>query len=221
MKIAVLDDESIYIEKISTLIHEYFPYDSIEPYTSAADLIRRGKAYDLLVLDIEMPETDGITFAKNYAPLFDNILFVTSFDKYVFDSFLYNVKGFVVKDQINERLIPEIQKIKNERENTVKFNTEVGVVTVPCSYIQYFYTEDTFVYLVTLTKKYSLTNKSLKQLPINYNDYFFVSRSHLIKTANVLNLLKHIGSIEMRNKDIIKVSRRNWKALIDAFMKEI
>ena len=118
-------------------------------------------------------------------------------------------------------MIPEIQKIKSERENNILFNTEVGVVTVPCSYIQYFYTEDTFVYLVTLTKKYSLTNKSLKQLPINYNDYFFVSRSHLIKTANVLNLLKHIGSIEMRNKDIIKVSRRNWKGLINTFMKEI
>lgn len=221
MKIAVLDDESIYIEKISTLIHEYFPYDSIDTYTSAADLIRRGKAYDLLVLDIEMPETDGITFAKNYAPLFNSILFVTSFDRYVFDSFLPNVKGFVVKDQINERLIPEIQKIKSERENSILFNTEVGVVTVPCSYIQYFYTEDTFVYLVTLTKKYSLTVKSLKQLPINYNDYFFVSRSHLIKITNVLNLLKHTGSVEMKNRDIIKVSRRNWKYLIDAFMREV
>ncbi len=221
MKIAVLDDESIYIEKISTLIHEYFPYDSIDTYTSAADLIHRGKAYDLLVLDIEMPETDGITFAKNYAPLFNSILFVTSFDRYVFDSFLPNVKGFVVKDQINERLIPEIQKIKSERENNILFNTEVGVVTVPCSYIQYFYTEDTFVYLVTLTKKYSLTNKSLKQLPINYNDYFFVSRSHLIKITNVLNLLKHTGSVEMKNRDIIKVSRRNWKYLIDAFMREV
>ena len=219
MKIAVLDDERIYIEKISTLIHEYFPYDSIDTYTSAADLIHRGKAYDLLVLDIEMPETDGITFVKNYASLFQDILFITSYDKYIFDSFLPNVRGYIVKDRMEDVLIPKICQIKNQRATIIQFHTDLGILPISSDHIQYFYTEDTFVYLVTFTKKYSLTYKSMKQLPIDYTHFFYASRSHLVQITNISELQKTTTSIKMKNKDVIKVSRRNWKSLTEAFAR--
>lgn len=219
MKIAVLDDENIYSDKIAEIIHMHYPYDIINTYKSAEDLIHSDKAYDLLLVDIEMPEMDGITFVKSYASLFQDILFITSHDRYIFDAFLPNVRGYVVKDQMKDTLIPRIQQIKNQRDNIINFHTDLGIFPISADHIQYFYTEDTFVYVITLTKKYSLTCRSLKQLPINYQDYFLVSRNCLVRTSNILELLKSTASIRMKNKDIIKVSRRNWKALVEAFTR--
>ena len=97
MKIAVLDDEKIYRDKISEIIYKNDPFAAVDTFASTAELLHSNTAYELLLLDIEMPETDGITFVKNYASLFQDILFITSYDKYIFDSFLPNVRGYIVK----------------------------------------------------------------------------------------------------------------------------
>lgn len=149
MKIAALDDEKIYRERIIGICKCYFPGDMIETFDHAAALIHKGKVYDLLLLDIEMPETDGITFVKNYGNLFRDILFITSYDKYVFQSFLPNVRGYVLKKQMDKVLIDEIRKIKKQRKDVMLFHTDFGEIEISKEHIQYFYTEDTFVYLVT------------------------------------------------------------------------
>lgn len=219
MRIAVLDDEKTYSDQVRSIIHSYYPFDIIDTFNNADDLINKDLVYDLLVLDIEMPEMDGITFVKNYASLFPDILFITSHDSYVFDAFLPNVRGYIIKDQMNEAFIPKLQQIKEQKENMIAFNADLGILPVLTEHIQYFYTEDTFVYLITLTSKYSLTYKSLKQLPINYDDYIYVSRSCLVRTKSILKIKKTTKSIEMMNKDSIQVSRRNWKALIEAYTR--
>lgn len=220
MKIAVLDDEKIYCDKISEFIHMYFPYDSIDTYTRISDFIDTEKTYDLLLLDIEMPEMNGITFVKTYGSLYPDILFITSYDRYVFDSFLPNVKGYVVKDQMNEMLIPRIQQIKDQRNSMIIFHTKSGDISVLSNHIQYFYTENTFIYLVTLTNQYALTYKTMKQLPIHYCDYFYINRSHLVRIKSILSFVKTTSSIKMLNKDVLKVSRRNRKELIQVIMKQ-
>lgn len=219
MKIAVLDDEKIYRDKISEIIYKNDPFAAVDTFASTAELLHSNTAYELLLLDIEMPETDGITFVKNYASLFQDILFITSYDKYIFDSFLPNVRGYIVKDRMEDVLIPKICQIKNQRATIIQFHTDLGILPISSDHIQYFYTEDTFVYLVTFTKKYSLTYKSMKQLPIDYTHFFYASRSHLVQITNILELQKTTTSIKMKNKDVIKVSRRNWKSLTEAFAR--
>ena len=219
MKIAVLDDEKIYRDKISEIIYKNDPFAAVDTFASTAELLHINTAYELLLLDIEMPETDGITFVKNYASLFQDILFITSYDKYIFDSFLPNVRGYIVKDRMEDVLIPKICQIKNQRATIIQFHTDLGILPISSDHIQYFYTEDTFVYLVTFTKKYSLTYKSMKQLPIDYTHFFYASRSHLVQITNISELQKTTTSIKMKNKDVIKVSRRNWKSLTEAFAR--
>ncbi len=219
MKIAVLDDEKIYRDKISEIIYKNDPFAAVDTFARAAELLHSNTAYELLLLDIEMPETDGITFVKNYASLFQDILFITSYDKYIFDSFLPNVRGYIVKDRMEDVLIPKICQIKNQRATIIQFHTDLGILPISSDHIQYFYTEDTFVYLVTFTKKYSLTYKSMKQLPIDYTHFFYASRSHLVQITNISELQKISTSIKMKNKDVIKVSRRNWKSLTEAFAR--
>lgn len=219
MKIAVLDDEKIYRDKISEIIYKNDPFAAVDTFASTAELLHSNTAYELLLLDIEMPETDGITFVKNYASLFQDILFITSYDKYIFDSFLPNVRGYIVKDRMEDVLIPKICQIKNQRATIIQFHTDLGILPISSDHIQYFYTEDTFVYLVTFTKKYSLTYKSMKQLPIDYTHFFYASRSHLVQITNISELQKTTASIKMKNKDVIKVSRRNWKSLTEAFAR--
>ena len=76
MKIAILDDEIYYCNKIEKLIHENKLLETctIDKYTKPIDFINRTKHYDILFLDIDMPEIDGIALSKQLR--FDNIIII-------------------------------------------------------------------------------------------------------------------------------------------------
>ncbi len=219
MRVAILDDEAVYAEKMKELLKSHFPDMLIDIYQRGGYLINTKQAYDLLLLDIEMPDSNGITFAKQYSSLFDHIIFITSHDECVFDAFLPNVRGFVVKDQTEEKLIATIHRVIEEAKKTLSFSTDIGNITIREDQIQYFYTEDTFIYLITMKQRYSLTYKSLKQLSLNADKFMYINRHHVINLTNVCNIQKAKNSVRMMNGDVIKVSRRKWKALITAYTK--
>ena len=74
-KIAICDDEPLHIEKIRNILLD----EETETYTSPTVLLNTifsGKRYDVLFLDIMMPEIDGISLARELRELDGDMLIV-------------------------------------------------------------------------------------------------------------------------------------------------
>lgn len=104
-KIAICDDEPLHIEKIRSIL----PDEETDTYTSPAillDTITSGKRYDVLFLDIMMPEMDGISLARELRELDEGMLIVFITSKIEFMQTGYEVKAFryLLKDQIDTGL---------------------------------------------------------------------------------------------------------------------
>ena len=130
MKIAICDDEKIYIDAIKSRVCPIMEKEGIDDlkiyeYMSGKDLINaQGQEnFDAVFLDINMPDMDGRTVAKTLrATSFELLLaFFSSHDEFVFDSFEVSPIGYIRKalmDSDVERTCRRmIKKYKNYRVN--------------------------------------------------------------------------------------------------------
>ena len=150
MRIAICDDNKetteIIKEKLEVILKdegEFFP--DITLYTNGEDLIREAALakFDVVFLDIEMPEVRGDEIADYFQKAFENIvlIFVSSHNHYVFDVLKYNPASFVRKTNLDSDLRDSLQVIMERLlkiRKTVLTETSKGKVSLCPSLIWYF-----------------------------------------------------------------------------------
>ncbi len=98
LKCCVIDDEPLARGLICSFV-EKTPFLKLEQaFSSASEAIKciMENKIDLLFLDIQMPELNGIEFAKIIPPDC-RIIFVTAFEKYAIDGFRNNAIDYLLK----------------------------------------------------------------------------------------------------------------------------
>lgn len=151
IKIAVCDDENIIASQIENIILSTCSSESILAcvdvfYSGKAleeEIIGQGTNYDLIYLDIQMKNGDGITTAKNIRKKDENVLFiyVSGYDRYMMELFRLDVFAFI-KKPINTKLFADIfldanRKICNKKVYFV-YRYKSEECKIPCIDILYF-----------------------------------------------------------------------------------
>ena len=124
LRIGICDDDREYREKIHDLvIHSIFSYDDAQVvhYMSGKQVVDDIKKeeidIDLLLLDINMPEYDGLNTAKyireNNVDV--DIIFITVSAEHIFDGYTYKAFSYILKPVDKKRLDDEIGRYMTER----------------------------------------------------------------------------------------------------------
>lgn len=118
MRVAICDDEEEFRQQIISGIKSYNPAFEIVEYTDGSGLVQAGEEYDLIFLDIEMPELDGMSTARQLRArnVDSEIVFFTSHEKYVFDSFDIRPLQFLKKPLEEERLVKILDTVEHALE---------------------------------------------------------------------------------------------------------
>ena len=69
LKIAVCDDEPVFVEQISGRIKKYMPDVAIQGFFSSEELLSQGEVFDIYFLDIQMEKMNGVETAKKLREL--------------------------------------------------------------------------------------------------------------------------------------------------------
>lgn len=121
-KIAICDDEQKILEHLSKRIQDAFTQLKIDAeyvcITDSAQMMEhlQTNAVDVIFLDIDMPVFSGMDVAAFLNEKRPNaiLVFVTSHDALVYQSFAYRPFGFVRKTHLNEELQEVVERIANE-----------------------------------------------------------------------------------------------------------
>lgn len=121
MKIAICDDETVYIEKLSAFLKEYFLSHPTVAYSLSCffhgeelleDVDKNGE-YDLYFLDIIMPGMNGITLGRNlrHQGYTGSIIYLTSSPEYAIDSYRVRAHDYLLKPLDSEILFSTLNTL--------------------------------------------------------------------------------------------------------------
>lgn len=115
----VIDDEPLAVQMVKSFILRTPFLEFVSSYTDAVEALEALKAnpVDLLFLDINMPDLDGMSLAAMVSPQ-TRIIFTTAFKEYAFESYGVNALDFLLKPINYARFIAAAEKARQWFELT-------------------------------------------------------------------------------------------------------
>ena len=177
---------------------------SITSYTSASQIDLTTDIFDILLLDIDLPDKSGIDFANDYIKIYPNtkIIFISSHNELVFDSFKVHPYNFIRKENIdielNDTLLELLDLLKMHKKEIV-LNNKDNTTIIQQSDIIYIesFKHYCYIYTKSTTEPYKIRT-NMRQILVDLNFCFYrIKRSYIIN----LNEIKQIknGRVILKN----------------------
>ena len=233
MKILIADDEKLARLRLQHLINEIGNgMQVVAEAASGSKVLQKWIATqpDVILLDIRMPETDGLEIARKLAEMAlpPAVIFTTAFNEHAIQAFEANAVDYLLKPIRKDRLVQAL--IKAETFSRAKRNglqqtlpKESGrshicvhryneIHLIPVKDIVFFQADQKYVILKLPDKEY-LIDEPLKLLETEFTGLFFrVHRNALVSLRHIQELQKQPdGQLVFRLRGMnekLKVSRR-------------
>lgn len=232
ISVAICDDEKYMSDQIRKSVSDFFHKKNMEvmisQFSCGEELLRHDKSIDLLFLDIQMKDTDGMTVARKLrARGFKGFLiFVTVLREMVFQSFEVQAFDYLVKpieqrqfDRTMERLLLSMQNA-GEANLLIRRGYESHIIAL--NDIVYCEIIDRKVYLHLISSKIIDYYERIENLESRLDDRFFrCHRSFLINLQYLKSYQDQTAYMEDGTR--IPVSRlrsKEFSGVILRYMQE-
>lgn len=240
LRTLLVDDEPLALERLQVFFRDIAGAEVIgtaRDGREAAEAIERLKP-DLALLDIQMPEQNGLRVAATLPPEDrPEIIFVTAFEQYAPDAFEVEAADYLLKPVRFDRLWQAVERAKRRkhqrtlagraeaaphepaRDDGLWVPTRAGAVFVPVEAVDWIEAQRDYVMLHTATRSHIL-RISMRALEdkLDPAQLMRVHRSAFARPANVVEvqrLGRTINALVLRDGAIVQVGPNYSKAVAD------
>jgi len=226
LRTLIVDDEPLAVERMQVICSRIEGISVIGTASDGQAALRLIDALspDLVLLDLTMPETDGLTVARNLGgqPNAPAVIFVTAHDEFAVEAFDLDAVDYVLKPVAPDRLQRAVTRVVSRRgqpsqppasewldEFWVPHRSEL--VRVPASDVQRIDAERDYVRLHVGSQSYLLlqTITSLEER-LDPESFIRIHRSCILRRSHVSGL-RHEGlgvwSAETADGDALRIGR--------------
>lgn len=227
MKIAILDDEKAFAERLRSYVLKVFSEKHTAVDVTVTDdsefILHNGKQFDVILLDIEMPGCSGINLASklnekksiNEKPY---IIFVTNRDGLVFDALKQQPFSFVRKSNL-EDLEQCFDRLIMLCESDIYYPIKSGRDIERVALKDIFYLEKQKNYVVYHTARGTISERTTLDKKTNLLNNGFL-RTHIGYMVNIRCIEKiQTGDISLSDGTIIPLSRKYSDAVRRQFFE--
>jgi DNA-binding LytR/AlgR family response regulator len=223
IKTIIVDDDAVWRELTTEFVKMNPALELIGTFDSAlaAYPFLMKEKVDLILLDVEMPQLDGLKFAKSltHPPL---IVFVTSHAESAVEGFEVAATDFLVKPFTVERFFKMIERVQTQMEtknappprqigmqaqyphemnNFFFIRTNNSYLKINCDDVLYIKAMENFIQIVTPTQKHtSLIPLSTVEEQLPSDRFMRAHRSYLVNAENIETMTKdtiHFGEFQV------------------------
>jgi two-component system, LytTR family, response regulator AlgR len=239
MRVVIVDDEPLARERLRRLMAEFPGYEVIAEAgdgETALDVIEDEEP-DLVLLDVRMGGTDGITVARQLAQLDmpPAVIFTTAYAEHALSAFDAQADAYLLKPVRKEKLRDALMKVRKisraqrpapaprdpsakPKREFILATTRDGLVRIPVADVIYFLADQKYTTVCHLHGEV-LIEESLKTLEEDLAPLFLrIHRKALVATQFIASLERRKGeehdedsahSLKMRHSNtLLPVSRR-------------
>lgn len=216
-RIAIIDDNPTDIEYVTALVECWAGKGNatvhIETFPSAEAflfLYSEDKAWDILLLDIEMGGKNGIELAKIIRQ--DNngvqLVFITGFPDFIAEGYDVSALHYLMKPVAEEKLHTVLDRAtenlaKSEKKLCITFDRQTDYV--PLNQICYIEAQKQYVAIHTTEKIYRM-KASLSDTEKQLDEYFFrCQRSFLVNLQYIKRIMQ--DCVILKSEEKVPISR--------------
>ncbi len=201
MKIAICDDDQLFTEILREKIEIIFTAENlnfdISIFNNSTNLIDSVSQYDMIFLDVEMPDVSGEKIAhriiaSKYKTL---VIFVTNHDDFVSKSFRYKPFGFIRKNKLDFELQETIFNLKEYlSDNTLLFLFEYQGKTMTVKFHEIVYIEviGHYTTMHTVTREFKLLKTlSAIEKQLQHKGFIRTHKSFLVNCDHIFSVEKN------------------------------
>ena len=230
IRTAICDDEPQIRADLAALIRaQPFSCEIVE-YASAGDCLADGREVDLLFLDVELDAAgmDGMALAarirERYSDVRPVIIFVTGYERYVFDAFDVGAFQYLLKPvdeekfaQVFARAVEQIGAGRETLARTLTLQSAGTSRTVPLDSIYYIESSNHKVVLRLKDGEFSCYAK-IRDLEAELGDQFCrVHKGYLVNLAYVEGYSK--TELTLTNGEKLLISKYKYQDFVKAYLR--
>ena len=229
-KIAICDDNGVDVQYISGLVNEWASQQQrqirIDTFPSAEAFLfhyAEEKDYDILLVDIEMGDMDGVSMAK--AVRTDNqsvqIVFITGYSDYIAEGYEVSALHYLMKPVHTEKLFNVLNRAAErlrKDEGTLLLELPGELVRIPFLEIRYLDVQRNYV-TVHGRQDYTVKN-TLSELESRLDERFFrIGRSYIVNLYFIQKVTK--TEVYLSDHSILPLPRGQYESLNRAIITRV
>lgn len=229
MRIAICDDEQLYREEITMLINNYTHQHSdlsfrLFSFSSGKELLEyidENSNFDLYILDIIMPEMNGIETGAALRSMNDNgmVIYLTTSSEFAVES--YNIEAFhyllkpIDKEYFCQVIDKAVKQFYQNENEVISIKTPSSIRIVPTRNIRYaartgrsicyYITDDTTINSITFNDKFVNVAAPL----LNHHGFLLVGSSFVVNLYHVTEVTR--TELVISGKYRVSIPRRMYE----------
>lgn len=231
MRIGICDDQKEIREILTDKVKKYYPAEDIAVYSSGEELLAARKLPDILFLDVQMPEKDGMETARELRKRDRQmiIIFVTVTEDYVFQSFDVGAFHYLIKpleeekfEEVLQKAVRQVRERDSEDAGTGKERQSLIVtskgqhITVPIQEIVYAEVFNRKIILHTMDADIEYYGK-LKELEKKAGEDFY--RPHRAYLINLNFVRKYNAGVIYLKRGQALVAKQNYHDFVKCYLR--
>lgn len=239
IKVGLCDDEPVLLEKLNRFVLDCYGknqvFAKVQTFEKGQSLlyeIEDGGQFDLLLLDIEMPQIDGMELAARVKKLLPKalIIFITSHMEYVLDAYELSVFRYIPKTDPGQRLshalLDAAAMVEIQLRESYVIQNQNRLERVPLQNILYITHEGKNAVLVTdlpCTEEAKnacyRVRRSLQQVycELDGEQFLFIDRGCIVNLSKIMSIRK--GSVLLKDGTHLAVSQAKLPALKEQLLE--
>ncbi|MCR2026456.1 LytR/AlgR family response regulator transcription factor [Anaerotruncus colihominis] len=232
IRIAICDDEANTRAYLSSLIRAQSCPCEIVEYASASDCLADTREIDLLFLDIELAPSgdrlDGMALARTIRERATGtqpvIIFVTGYERYVFDAFDVGAFQYLLKPvdeekfaQVFTRAVAQIGTAREKPGPVLTLQSANASKTIPLDSICYIESSNHKVELHLKDGEFACYAK-IGDLEVELQDQFFrIHKGYLVNLSYVDGYSK--SEVTLTNGERLLLSKYKYQDFVKAYLR--
>lgn len=237
IRIAICDDNKAMLDYLDRQIRSILQCEhivfSLDSYTDGEKLktAHMRNEYDILFLDICMPEVSGFDLAELARSISQKtaIVFVTSNDHLVFESFHYQPFYFIRKSTLStmqielEQTVKKLLKIMRRHSVIELMSIHEGKIFVVAGDILYVESRGHYLNYNMISGKSVVVRGSISEAEATLlpSDFLRIHKSYLVNMHNVLTIDKGKNELSVLGNHKLRIGRIYEQDVMQSYMEFI
>lgn len=227
MKIAIVDDETIYLEQLHATVKRELELLSIHAqyidlFHSAEEFLNTWtrKKYNVIFLDIYIDQESGVELARKIRETDSEVtlVFCTTSNEFAAQSYEVDARYYLQKPITEEKvasMLKRVNFVRLEKNQTIYLPDGYKCLLHKIQYTNYM--NHSVVYYIDGTEPHNvyMSHGDAEKLLLPHKEFCTINKGNIVNMGMVEKITKN--AFQMKNGELLPISRRRYKAVAQAY----